>query len=781
MRRCTSFVRLCGKAILLALLLDGCVRTVTEEPLVDGGAGLPSDAATVEGDAAVAASRIVLAASLPEGVAEQPYSGALTASGGVAPYRFALSGGVLAPGLVLALDGRLSGVPTAPGAFEIELRADDSGSPMSSGILRAIVTVKPPAARALELDATPLRDAPEQQGYSNLLRASGGTPPYDFSLSSGALPPGLTLASSGELSGTPTRAGSSSFTVRVRDASTPPKSATRGYTLEVTTVAPPLTISTTALPLALKGNAYSATLAISGGTPPYQARLKAGSLPAGLALSSTGSLAGTPTVVGDASFTVEVSDLSHPAASTSQPLQLTVVAPLVSLTPALKDGAPGIAQQLDFTEAGGTAGYLHSEAPGSVLPPGFELEGARASGAPGSAGSFGFRVQVNDKPLRPADQQLVTFDFLFKVPPSTGTVLELLAPVIPATAPFKAVQARFSARGGSAPYRFALAPPTRLPPGLFLDSGGLLQGQPSVSGSFWFTLAASDASSPPQLALRTVNLVVAGQGGALAFDTALLLPADAGLPYSALLRPSGGSGGLTFSLARGALPPGLLLSPGGAISGLTGARPGPLGNYEVLAEVTDQSTPPLRAQQPLAIRVVGGASDAAIHPRALAVGFVGSPYRQPLSFTGLGGAASLALDSGSLPAGLSFSGAAVAGTPAVAGSAPVVIAATGGQTTALLSTTLLVLPDPGGLALSLSTLPEATLGVPYALPLDGTSGLAPYALALPAGATLPPGLTLVNGTLGGTPTAAGPFSFEVQLTDSAGTRARFLLELQIAP
>ena len=51
--------------------------------------------------------------------------------------------------------------------------------------------------------------------YSQTLQASGGAPPYVWSLASGALPRGLTLSPSGTISGTPNKRGNYSFTVRV--------------------------------------------------------------------------------------------------------------------------------------------------------------------------------------------------------------------------------------------------------------------------------------------------------------------------------------------------------------------------------------------------------------------------------------------------------------------------------------------------------------------------------------------------------------------------------------
>ena len=69
--------------------------------------------------------------------------------------------------------------------------------------------------------------------YSVSLKATGGLTPYTWALNSGTLPPGLTLAASGTISGTPTRTGTYSFTVSVTDRATPPDVAT-SKTLSIT-------------------------------------------------------------------------------------------------------------------------------------------------------------------------------------------------------------------------------------------------------------------------------------------------------------------------------------------------------------------------------------------------------------------------------------------------------------------------------------------------------------------------------------------------------------------
>ncbi len=90
------------------------------------------------------------------------------------------------------------------------------------------------------------------------------------------------------------------------------------------TVVAKLKITTTQLPAAKVGVAYSASLAASGGVPPYRWKVTQGSLPAGLTISSSGSISGTPTAKETSSFDVRVSDAVTPADTKSKALSIAV-------------------------------------------------------------------------------------------------------------------------------------------------------------------------------------------------------------------------------------------------------------------------------------------------------------------------------------------------------------------------------------------------------------------------------------------------------------------------
>src|SRR5262249_25890634 len=125
--------------------------------------------------------------------------------------------------------------------------------------------------------------------YSGRVTASKGKPPYTFTLVSEALPPGLSLSSAGNITGTPTTAGTFGFTIKVTDRDG--DSATRIFVVRILPATAPLTITTISpLPNGTVGTPYGQSLGASGGTPPYR---WSGAAPPGLLLSADGSITGT--------------------------------------------------------------------------------------------------------------------------------------------------------------------------------------------------------------------------------------------------------------------------------------------------------------------------------------------------------------------------------------------------------------------------------------------------------------------------------------------------------
>ena len=153
--------------------------------------------------------------------------------------------------------------------------------------------------------------------YNFVLTASGGTLPYSWFVTSGSLPPGLTLENGGFLTGTPTTASSYPFTIQVTDGSASPQVASQGFTIMVSATAV-LRIETPTLPVAHIDQPYEHPLEASGGSGSYSWSLAGGSLPDGLSLLGDGTLQGTPTALAVANFTVQVQDGSSTALKSYQ-------------------------------------------------------------------------------------------------------------------------------------------------------------------------------------------------------------------------------------------------------------------------------------------------------------------------------------------------------------------------------------------------------------------------------------------------------------------------------
>lgn len=170
--------------------------------------------------------------SLPQGVINAPYSTTtLSATGGVTPYAWNVASGNLPPGLSLSRAGVVSGTPTAAGGYGFTVAVADSEQPPSVANAGFSISINP----ALQITTTSLPNGSPNVSYSATLAATGGLAPYySWTITQGALPNGLTLnATSGVISGTPTGAGTSSFTVQVSDSETPATIATTGLSIAI--------------------------------------------------------------------------------------------------------------------------------------------------------------------------------------------------------------------------------------------------------------------------------------------------------------------------------------------------------------------------------------------------------------------------------------------------------------------------------------------------------------------------------------------------------------------
>ncbi|MEW2042759.1 putative Ig domain-containing protein, partial [Streptomyces sp. NPDC005522] len=299
--------------------------------------------------------------ALPDAVAGDPYTRALTTVGGSSSTSD--TGTItwdspdnptgLPAGISLDSDGHLTGTPTTPGTYRFRVRAIESGNPYqdptsATNILTLTVLAKP------VITTTSLPDGVVGQDYSQSLTASP-TGTYLWSAPDESLPDWLTLSGAGLLTGRPTQAGRYSFTVTTTDAVT----ALSAHTTLAITVHDPLSITTSSLPAGTTGSPYNHTLEASGGTSPYTWAITTGSLPTGLTLApSTGAITGTPTTAtGDTPLTLTVTVTDTNGQNAHRDLTLTINDPPAITTSSLPAGTTGSPYNHTLEASGGTSPY----------------------------------------------------------------------------------------------------------------------------------------------------------------------------------------------------------------------------------------------------------------------------------------------------------------------------------------------------------------------------------------------------------------------------------------
>ncbi|WP_301869275.1 putative Ig domain-containing protein [Stenotrophomonas indicatrix] len=635
-----------------------------------------TDANTFTGSRAyslvVALPVIVIApTTLPDGTVAAAYSQSVSASGGIAPYTYAITAGALPTGLTLGGTGGITGTPTAGGTFNFTVTATSNstgtGAPHTGSRAYALVIAPP----TITLPASTLANGTQGVAYSAMLNpASGGTGAYSYAVTAGALPPGIVLnASSGALSGTPTSAGTFNFAVTATDSSTgtgPYSSAPRGYTLQIINTPPvanPLSAS-----VAYNSSANPITLNISGGVP---SSVAVGTAPLhGSANASGTSITYQPTAgyAGPDSFTYTATN----TAGTSSPatVSVTVGNPTITVTAGGPMSAQvGASYSQTFTWNGGTAPYSGFTVTG--LPAGLSVGGTTAtsvtvSGTVSAAGSFSLFATATDSSTG-------TGPFTT----GQGFTLTVGAPTLsmtpaPGNLPMNygtATTINFASSGGTAPYSYALAAGS-LPVGVSFNSAGVLSGTPTVPGNYNIAVRAADSSTgagAPFALQQNYTIVVATP--AIAIDPPSLPNGSAGVAYNAQLSSSGGIAPYSYSLLSGALPVGMSFNSAGALTGV----PRSDGNFSITVGSTDSNSQTANRAYTFTITP----ATVVLAPAPLAGGAVGTAYSQSLSSSGGIAPYTYAIVSGALPPGIAFSSAGVfSGTPVTAGSYTVVVRST---------------------------------------------------------------------------------------------------------
>jgi hypothetical protein len=687
------------------------------------------------------------------------YAGhSFSATGGTGTKTYLVSAGSLPAGLSLASDGSLTGTPSSTGTSTFTITVTDEALAIVSH--EYTMTISP---ATLVLDTTNPSDGIQGSPYSgHIFSATGGTGTKTYVVSEGSLPAGLSLASDGSLTGSPSGIGTTSFTVAATDSATPAVTASHEYTMTISPAT--LVLDTTNPPNGTQGSPYAGHIfSAMGGTGTKTYAVSGGSLPAGLTLSSDGKLTGSPSGIGTTSFTVAVTDGATPAVTVSHEYTMTITpATLVLDTTNPSDGIQGSPYSgHSFNATGGTGIKTYAVSAGT-LPAGLSLtSNGSLTGTPSGTGTSTFTVTVTDEALA-----IVSHEYTMTITPATL--------VLDTTNPSDGIQGSpyaghiFSAIGGTGTKTYAVSGGS-LPAGLTLSSDGKLTGSPSGIGTTSFTVSVTDSATPAKTASHEYTMTIIEELSPLVLNTDSLPNGRAGETYVGYtFSSSGGTGSKTYEVISGGLPSGYTLSKDGKLSGITTSA----GTSVFTVEVTDSGILAKRDSQEFTLLIENLTETLTLNSGILPKGVTGESYvGYTFSASGGTGDISYSVVSGSLPSGYTLSkDGKLSGTTTRAGTIVFTIEVSDSSTPAETDRCdySLTIEEPTPALVINAGLPlNGRVGqtyVGYTFSSSGGIGAKTYSVAsgsLPSGLSLSPA-----GLLTGIPLSSGTSTFEVMVQDS---------------
>jgi len=512
---------------------------------------------------------------------------------------------------------------TTAGTLRLAVSARQAGNPSAKSFPLGESSLRVLRHNPLTITTGSLTAAQAGVSYQGMLAAQGGNGTYRWSVADGALPSGMALSESGELTGTPAPGSHGTYrvTVRATDESTPIQTADAALELQV--LPTPLGMLAPEMQEDVDrkvGDYAHVQLRADGGSGSYEWSLLSGVLPKGMQLrAKDGVIDGVPIEWGDYALVVQVKDSL--GATAEAPVSFTVLparsAYVGSGTSTTEDGtldvvsgdvtasATGLGKLevsvFQRNPAGDPAGtfrtankYFRIATEGSFSSVRFIVENVESTASllyrwneataswsllPGqiydaATGATTVILDAEDIGDLPAG---VAFAVGSPIEPSHPGELVITSPEKLPDAGRSPYLIALTARGGALPYTWTLAD-GEMPPGLTLGANGVLSGTPTEVGTYAFRLQLSGAGGAEAIG-QWFEIAV---NDAPAIDTASLPVGRVGKAYEAGLTFAGNPIGAIWSIP-GELPPGLSADENGSIQGV----PTRSGAYVLRPEVVD--------------------------------------------------------------------------------------------------------------------------------------------------------------------------------------------------
>ncbi|MCU1339249.1 MAG: Ig family protein [Bryobacterales bacterium] len=541
-------------------------------------------------------------------------------------------------------------VQTVPGVYTFTLQATSLSTDRAASRQFTLAVVQP-----LQITTSTLPDAAANQPYAFQIQATGGTGQFAWSITAGALPPGIVLgAGTGTLSGTaPNVTASYPFTVQLLDQVTQ-ATTTAKFTINVIGG---LVITTLALPDATVNQPYSFQLKSAGGGSVIWSVPAGSQLPSGFSLSSGGLLTGFGLSTGTFTFQIQAMDaLTQVIATRTFTFNITL-GPLHIVETSLPNANQNVPYRATLTPAGGIPPYRWSFDIASPQSLSINTNTGAISGTPPNGGAFAIPVSLRDS-TGAVFSQIYTLNVFPAVSITTTS--------LPNGSPGVAYSAAVSATGGSLPYSWTVAAGS-LPAGLSLNSGnGQISGTPTAQGTSQFTLQVADFSGTTAIKVFTITI---GTSQQLTITTTSLPGGTLNQSYSQTLTATGGVLPIAWTVTSGNLPAGLALDQ---TTGVISGTPTAVGSSSFTVQASDAAKQ--TASRSLALVV---AAPLTISANNITTS-VGVPLSEAVTAAGGTSPYAFSVSAGTLPPGvqLNASTGAISGTPTAIGAFPVTFTVT---------------------------------------------------------------------------------------------------------